>query len=580
VSSSSNSSAGSSSSSSSEAPCSERQAPAGWRPVRTAEDLVGIALDYTANYLQLCDIDLGALDWEPIPALRGIYDGNGYRILNVSNVPEVDRYEDAPDEVKLYGLFGSLGMDGVIRNVTLENVHFRADSKYVIMGGLLAQSAGPPFAGNTALIQNVRVSGLLESWGSDVGGIVGLHWGIAESVESRVSISSLAPHLATAGGVAGSARGEGVVRDAFWEGVITLNNWDDNQIGGIIGTSQTMISYTPSTTQLSHERLTAIGRIDGGVGASRGSQVGGLVGTLYGTADRATQVSIANSSFSGEISARSDVGGLVGHSYSNSSLTRVVLADSLFQGTVRGSKSVGGILGYGNRTDIVRAIARGQIVGGLEPGVAAVGGCGLPAAGPFSAMGGIAGTFQGDHGESAPSRILDSSFVGVVQTPHDIVGGIVGTAYTGVRIERSYARGQVSGRRLVGGLIGRAFASDAAGSIELVNSYADVSATADLYGGKLMGYLAICPASSARIENSYAIGEVAVEDQQQPTIPFGALSIVNSYVSSESASPSDHVYASPRTFDELSIQATFQGWDFTNVWRMPQPEGVGTPELR
>lgn len=129
--------------------------------ISTAKQLDAIRYDMDACYLQVADIDLNGITWEPIgqlpsgfedglcesSAFSGVFDGNGYAIHNL-RITSIDRSNVA------IGLFG-VNDDGIIQNVLLENLYVSLDLdkpvweyekslnyRHPIIGGIAALSKG------------------------------------------------------------------------------------------------------------------------------------------------------------------------------------------------------------------------------------------------------------------------------------------------------------------------------------------------------------------------------------------------------------------------------------------------------
>jgi len=164
------------------------------------------------------------------------------------------------------------------------------------------------------------------------------------------------------------------------------------------------------------------------------------------------------------------------------------------------------------------------------------------------------------------------------------IGGVVGQNYFGT-IRNSYAAVRVDGSTYVGGLVGEAMGGPADGSVR--DSYATGKVTGHCAGG-LVGANS---AGQAPIFNSYATGVVIyVETGYGTPSAIGGLvgcnvnydgpafSVFDSYWDVESSElPTGHGGIG-KTTTEMHQQATFQNWDFVNVWTIK--EGQGYPKLR
>ena len=106
--------------------------------IGTAEDLGAINHhDESAFYELVADIDLSGITWNtsPVAKFNGGLDGNSYRIMNLTLT--VDR-----QTLENIGLFGSIGDNGYIWNLGLENVSITSPDNSKNVGGLAGFSNG------------------------------------------------------------------------------------------------------------------------------------------------------------------------------------------------------------------------------------------------------------------------------------------------------------------------------------------------------------------------------------------------------------------------------------------------------
>lgn len=169
------------------------------------------------------------------------------------------------------------------------------------------------------------------------------------------------------------------------------------------------------------------------------------------------------------------------------------------------------------------------------------------------------------------------------------VGGICGNLYYG-NIENCMVTGDISGYQYVGGIVGY---SSGYSSISQCASSGNIIATDDQVGG-ILGYW-----NSCSIENCYSIANVKAEGSYSyaygigygaekcyfagtisgtvvnHVYPIGVYN-TNSYYDSEKTKISGKTGA--LTTKQMKQQASFQGWDFDNIWTIQ--EGVDYPKLR
>lgn len=171
------------------------------------------------------------------------------------------------------------------------------------------------------------------------------------------------------------------------------------------------------------------------------------------------------------------------------------------------------------------------------------------------------------------------------------VGGICGSLSYG-NIENCMVTGDISGYQYVGGIVG--YSIDYSSIISQCASSGNVIAIDDCVGG-ILGYYD----GSCSIKNCYSIANVKTEGSYSSSVygiggsaencyfagtisgadinyvyPIG--SNTNSYYDSEKTKISGKPGA--LTTKQMKQQASFQGWDFDNIWTIQ--EGVDYPKLR
>lgn len=176
------------------------------------------------------------------------------------------------------------------------------------------------------------------------------------------------------------------------------------------------------------------------------------------------------------------------------------------------------------------------------------------------------------------------------------VGGICGNLSYG-NIENCMVTGDISGYQYVGGIVGRNndnYYYYNSSIISQCASSGNIIATDDEVGG-ILGF----KYGSCSIENCYSIANVKAEGSYPDTYGIGegaekcyfagtiystnmdkvypiAYSYSNSYYDSEKTKISGKTGA--LTTKQMKQQASFQGWDFDNIWTIQ--EGVDYPKLR
>ncbi|WP_278888754.1 DUF5036 family protein [Leyella stercorea] len=204
------------------------------------------------------------------------------------------------------------------------------------------------------------------------------------------------------------------------------------------------------------------------------------------------------------------------------------------------------------------------------------------------------GLFANIQGSSDNKRASVSNlFVNISKkgiTGGSSVGGICGSLSYG-NIENCMVTGDISGGRCVGGVVGYVEYCEVASNISQCASSGNIIATDDQVGG-ILGYRY----NSCSIENCYSIANVKAEGSYSYAYGIG-VSAENCYfagtISGDNKYPigkynTNSYYDSEKTnisWDEGALttkqmkqQASFQGWDFDNIWTIQ--EGVDYPKLR
>lgn len=210
---------------------------------------------------------------------------------------------------------------------------------------------------------------------------------------------------------------------------------------------------------------------------------------------------------------------------------------------------------------------------------------------------GDVGLFANIQGSSGNKRASVSNlFVNISKkgiTGGSRVGGICGSLSYG-NIENCMVTGDISGYQYVGGIVGYSSNNGyVVSNISQCASSGNVIATDDYVGG-ILGYRY----GSCSIENCYSIANVETEGSYSSRVygigdsaencyfagtisgtgdvyPIGVYN-TNSYYDSEKTKISGKQGA--LTTKQMKQQASFQGWDFDNIWTIQ--EGVDYPKLR
>ena len=180
--------------------------------------------DLSLNCTLTHDIDLSGTEWEPIGDRNNVYtgtfDGNGHTISNLAITKENLSFGDD------CGMFGRVGTNATIQDLTLEDVRLDVDADDVSIGALAGSNQG--------IISNCRVSGNISVTNKEmgfVGGVVGrMESGVIQYCHSSASIQG--GNSDYVGGVLGGEfLTKTVIKGCSFSGSVT----GGNTVGGIAG---------------------------------------------------------------------------------------------------------------------------------------------------------------------------------------------------------------------------------------------------------------------------------------------------------------------------------------------------------
>ncbi|MFA9456647.1 Ig-like domain-containing protein [Halalkalibacter sp. AB-rgal2] len=268
--------------------------------IETAEQLNEVRNNLNAHYQLENDIDLAAYSsgqgWVPIGVssnqFNGTLDGNGHVITNLT----IDRSNTRQDD---QGLFGVIGENGVVKNVSLENIEIGSNQGFSI-GGLVGLNYGE--------ISGVSINSTVEGR-YYVGGLVGRNYGDV----SQAYAEGLIFGFSRVGGLIGENDGNVIQSSA--EAYVN----GDDFIGGLVGLN---LSNGNGISQ-SFAKSTVKGNLD----------VGGLVGQNQNT--------IVQSYAESTVEGYRNIGGLIG----NQSWSNKKVSESYSNSLVTGNESIGGLVG-------------------------------------------------------------------------------------------------------------------------------------------------------------------------------------------------------------------------------------------
>ncbi|MCC6416163.1 MAG: filamentous hemagglutinin N-terminal domain-containing protein [Opitutaceae bacterium] len=298
----------------------------------TTTDLQGIAGGLAGNYVLGMDIDASTTSgWNagagfaPIGTTgaryTGTLDGLGHTVsgLTISRPAQND-----------VGLFGYLGVGGVLRNIRLSGGTVTGNTG---TGSLLGSNSGSVSYASAS----TTVSGF-----KNVGGLIGGSLGPITNVSATGNVSNVSGGGGFIGGLVGNSATGGTITNGWASGNVTATG---PNAGGLVGFNTTAIlSNTYATGSVSGTNLVG-GLVGSGAGhinnsyatgttTGSGSYVGGLVGNIYAGS------TVTNSYATGSVSGTNRVGGLVGSNdgtVTNSYWDSTVTATGIGFGTTVGA---------------------------------------------------------------------------------------------------------------------------------------------------------------------------------------------------------------------------------------------------
>ncbi len=263
----------------------------------------------------------------------------------------------------------------VAKNITLENsaITFNANSAGNIVGpkaGLIGYASTNVLLDTWTVTgtNDITVNGNLATTGSQLGGFVG---GIASANGGPVEIKKIVFEKANnvtltgnvgvasyIGGFVGNATGNGNPESGITISDITLKE-PIVTIGGQVTTASHfggMISYATTACDFSDLKTTAGTKLTFNGNITNTANVGGILGSLIGTAAYPSTLSSINSekvtlTINGDVSGTLNLGGLVGNlNIASLSASTVSSADIVLNCNHTGSMYVGGAVGYMTQT--------------------------------------------------------------------------------------------------------------------------------------------------------------------------------------------------------------------------------------
>lgn len=296
----------------------------------------------TANYIQTKDITdaaitnhIGSYGSNNDHPFKGVYDGAGFKITNVS-------FTAATDEIG-QGLFGSI-KDATIKNLTVENFTNNSKKKYT---GVIAGVS------NTSIVKNCTVRGEITIKGSQAG-LVGRNNSVVQDCSFNGNFYAFDTCI---GAIVGLNASDGTVSNCKAAGTVSSTT---NAAGGIVGLCESG----------SVDAITAC-EFNGNV-ISEGRNIGGILGMK---ANR--NGGVQNCKMTGTVSGTYNIGGIIGSVLKNNDSAKpgVLVSNCVNSAKVMGTLyNIAGIIGYanpiasGNYTKVDKCVNNGDITGAYNIG--------------------------------------------------------------------------------------------------------------------------------------------------------------------------------------------------------------------
>ena len=439
--------------------------------VMTCEDFFGMAngKEYvTKNFILNNNLDCQGKTYDAIAnVVDDIYiDGQGYNISNFV--------------VRGQGIFKVLNKGVILKNFSFEN--FQVSSSEPSTGGVVANMVGAEVSGIT--VKNIVISGK-----ENVGGLIGnAREGSVVKDITAYNVNVTGEYRV--GGIIGWLQGnaENILVDS---GTILGDNSTGGAVGYVKETGSFLNGITKNLTinvlNISENRKCGasslmktnyygcnggvVGSIDGGVvenvhtyntKISGQYSTGGVVGWMGGNLTNAT------SDEQTIVDGKEMVGGVTGGIENGKALNVASAA------TVKGVVNVGGISPYIKSNGILEGAARyggtttasgydgklflGGVVGALEGGLINSYNLGtVIALGEGTSVGGVVGRIRQDVNNLDVRGYLNYGYnLGDVRADDaNKVGGVIGDLINNTSVKEVYARGNISGKSEVGGIIGQ-----------------------------------------------------------------------------------------------------------------------------
>jgi hypothetical protein len=183
----------------------------------------------------------------------------------------------------------------------------------------------------------------------------------------------------------------------------------------------------------------------------------------------------------------------------------------------------------------------------------------------------VGGLIGFDNSSNQEITILNCSVIGTV-SGNDYVGGLIG--YNKGIVLNSFSEGEVHGNSFIGGFVGR-------NNSQIYNSYSKSNVSgSDILGGFTGEQGHSFQFDDYFLNNCYSTGFVLsnIEDPLSiggliGKIPLMSYSNIRySYWDVNTSVQETSKKGDPKTTEEMKQQATFENWDFENIWQIDEDQ--------
>ncbi|RIJ46829.1 HYR domain-containing protein [Maribellus luteus] len=149
-------------------------------------------------------------------------------------------------------------------------------------------------------------------------------------------------------------------------------------------------------------------------------------------------------------------------------------------------------------------------------------------------------------------------------------GTLFGTVYTGSHVEGCWVTGTVKGNNTAGGFAGNNYKGT------ILDCYARVNVINDFGTSYVGGFIAFL---NGTLTNVYAAGQVSGANANGLVGNFAGGPITSSYWDTQASGVSISTAGTGRTTEEMQIQDTYSGWNFSSTWSIDPLKNDGYPYL-